>query len=75
MRRRGAPWVETLSRERASVYRQYQHFLPELAIAIVHGLSSKADLAETVDALYLRLAALDIAIASADPQAALFLDM
>ena len=69
------PWIETLRRERASVHRQYHRLLPDLARAIAHDLPSQPDLTETCDALSARLAGLDLAIASGDPQAALFLDM
>jgi hypothetical protein len=48
--------------------------LPDLAAAIVHARPSEADLRETLQARYDELAALDLRIASYNPQPSLFPD-
>jgi len=63
-----------LRRERRALHRECLVLCAEFASAHVAGSPRASDLRETMDRLYDQLAALDMAIASYDPQIGLFPD-
>ena len=66
--------LETLKRERHALHRVCLFLCREFATAHVKEMPSAVDLEETLLKRYDELAALDLVLASYDPQEALFLD-